>query len=219
MSNAALSIQAPKRAAIYCRVSTADQRCERQEFDLLAYADRAGLEVVGVFKETVSGAKTSSADRAERAKVLELGRQRHIEVILVTELTRWGRSTQDLVASFNDLQAWGVSLIAQTGLQLDMSTAQGKLIATLMAMLAEFERDLMRERIKSGVQAAKARGVQIGRQKGVMPVQRRKGAQVIAMRNAKHSIRKIAAELGISTGTVQRVLKRGKATTNLLTEA
>ena len=52
-----------------------------------------------------------------------------------------------------------------------------------------------------------------------MPVQRRKGAQVIAMRNAKHSIRKIAAELGISTGIVQRVLKRGKATTNLLTEA
>lgn len=216
MSDATPSHRTHKRAVIYCRVSTADQRCERQELDLLAYADRAGLEVVGVFKETVSGAKTSPADRSERAKVLDLARQRHIEVILVTELTRWGRSTQDLVATFNDLQAWGVSLIAQTGLQLDMSTAQGKLIATLMATLAEFERDLMRERIKSGVQAAKARGVPIGRQTGFMPVQRRKGAQVIAMRNAKHSIREIAAELGISTGTVQRVLKRGKAVTGLL---
>jgi putative DNA-invertase from lambdoid prophage Rac len=200
-----------KRAAIYCRVSTSDQRCERQELDLLAYADRAGLDVIGVFKETVSGAKTSREDRSERAKVLDLARQRHIEVILVTELTRWGRSTQDLVATFNDLQAWGVSLIAQTGLQLDMSTAQGKLIATLMATLAEFERDLMRERIRSGVHAAKARGVQIGRQKGFMPVQRRKGAQIIAMRNAKHSIRAIASGLGVSPGTVQRVLKRGKA--------
>lgn len=207
-----------KRAAIYCRVSTTDQRCERQELDLLAYADRAGLEVVGVFKKTVSGAKTSSADRPERAKVLNLSRQRHIEVILVIELTRWGRSTGDLVTTFNDLQAWGVSLIAQTGLQLDMSTAQGKLIATLMATLAEFERDLMRERIRSGVQAAKARGVPIGRQKGYMPVQRRKGAQILAMRNAKYSIRQIAAELGISTGTVQRVLKRGKAVTGLLVD-
>lgn len=208
-----------KRAATYGRVSTTDQRCERQELDLLAYADRAGLEVVGVFKETVSGAKTSSADRPERAKVLDLARQRRIEVILVNELTRWGRSTGDLVTTFNYLQVWGVSLIAQTGLQLDMSTAQGKLIATLMATLAEFERDLMRERIRSGVQAAKARGVPIGRQKGYMPVQRRKGAQILAMRNAKYSIRQIAAELGINTGTVQRVLKRGKAVTGLLADA
>ena len=92
-----------------------------------------------------------------------------------------------------------------------MISASVQLIATLMATLAEFERDLMRERIRSGVPAAKSRGVPIGRQIGFMAVQRRKGAQVIAMRNAKHSIRVIAAELGISTGTVQRVLKRSKA--------
>jgi putative DNA-invertase from lambdoid prophage Rac len=200
------SLQA-SRAAIYCRVSTTHQGTDRQAFELLQFADRAGYVVVGVFTEAVSGAKTERKDRAERAKVLDLARQRQIDVILVTELTRWGRSTQDLVGTLNDLQAWGVSLIAQTGLQLDMSTAQGKLVATLMATLAEFERDLMRERIKSGIQAAKARGVVLGRAPGFSPTQRKKGAMILALRDEqKKSIRAIARELKVSTATVQRVL-------------
>lgn len=79
-----------QRAAIYCRVSTNDQSCERQEIDLKAFADRAGFEVVGVFKESVSGTKL---DREERKKVLALAQARHIDAVLVTELSRWGRST------------------------------------------------------------------------------------------------------------------------------
>ncbi|MCV5238970.1 recombinase family protein [Escherichia coli] len=82
------------RAAIYCRVSTADQSCERQEFDLRAFAGRAGYDVVGIFKETGSGTKL---DRAERKKVLALAQSRQIDAILVTELSRWGRSTLDLL--------------------------------------------------------------------------------------------------------------------------
>ncbi|MFA8863830.1 recombinase family protein, partial [Escherichia coli] len=78
------------RAAIYCRVSTADQSCERQEFDLRAFAGCAGYDVVGIFKETGSGTKL---DRAERKKVLALAQSRQIDAILVTELSRWGRST------------------------------------------------------------------------------------------------------------------------------
>ena len=83
-----------QRAALYCRVSTADQSCERQERDLLAFAERAGYDVVAVFKETASGSKN---DRAERGKVLTLVRAKQIGVVLVTELTRWGRSTTDLL--------------------------------------------------------------------------------------------------------------------------
>jgi putative DNA-invertase from lambdoid prophage Rac len=139
---------------------------------------------------------------------LDLARQKEIDAILVTELTRWGRSTQDLVATFNDLQVWGVSLMALNGLQLDMRTAQGKLIATLMASLAEFERDLIRERIRSGIAAAKARGVSLGRRQGFAPTQKKLGTEILALRNdEKLSIRKIADQLSISTATVQRVLK------------
>ena len=80
-----------------------------------------------------------------------------------------------------------------------------------MSALAEFERDLLRERVRSGMAAAKVRGVTFGRQKGFAPTQRRKGAVILSMKNEGKSIRTIADELHISTGTVQKVLKRGKA--------
>ena len=72
----------------------------------------------------------------------------------------------DLFHTLQDLQAWGVSLVAQTGLQFDLRSAQGKLIASLMAALAEFERDLLRERVRSGIAAARKRGVVFGRRPG-----------------------------------------------------
>jgi DNA invertase Pin-like site-specific DNA recombinase len=110
------------QVAIYCRVSTDDQSCERQERDLRAYARRAGHRIVGVFKETASGART---DRAERSKVMALARAREIDAILVTELSRWGRSTQDLVQTLDDLHSWKVSVLAQTGLSFDLGTSSG----------------------------------------------------------------------------------------------
>ena len=85
------------QVAIYCRVSTDDQSCGRQERDLRAYAKRAGHHIVAVFKETASGARN---DRAERKKVMALAQAREIDAILVTELSRWGRS-----AGAGDLEA------------------------------------------------------------------------------------------------------------------
>ncbi|MDT7322712.1 recombinase family protein [Citrobacter freundii] len=107
------------RAAIYCRVSTADQSCERQEFDLRAFAGRAGYDVVGIFKETGSGTKL---DRAERKKVLALAQSRQIDAILVTELSRWGRSTLDLLNTLRELENWKVSVIAMNGMAFDLSS-------------------------------------------------------------------------------------------------
>jgi putative DNA-invertase from lambdoid prophage Rac len=74
-------------AALYCRVSTADQTCARQERDLRAFAKKASYKVVGVWKETAPGVKD---ERAERKKILALAQARDIDIILVTELTRWG---------------------------------------------------------------------------------------------------------------------------------
>jgi DNA invertase Pin-like site-specific DNA recombinase len=122
-----------------------------------------GYKIVGVWKETASGTKD---DRAERKKVLALAQARNIDIILVTELTRWGRSMLDLFHTLQDLQAWSLSLVAQTGLQFDLRSAQGKLIASLMAALAEFERDLLPERVRSGIAAAHKRGVVFGRRPG-----------------------------------------------------
>jgi len=196
-----------QRAAIYCRVSTADQSCERQERDLVSFAARAGYEVVGVFREIGSGAKL---DRAERKRVMALAQDRRIDLVLVTELTRWGRSTIDLMQTLQALQTWGVSLIAQTGLTFDLVTPHGKIIASVMASLAEFERDLIRERIKSGLEAARARGKRLGRQPGQRPKADRLTPKVLELIAAGHSYREVAREVRLSKNTVASIVKRSK---------
>jgi putative DNA-invertase from lambdoid prophage Rac len=107
----------------------------------------------------------------------------HIDAILVTELTRWGRSMLDLFHTLQDLQAWNVSLVAQTGLQFDLRSAQGKLIASPMSALAEFERDLLRERVRSGIAKLVAEG---------------------------QSYREISHRLGLSKNTVLDIVKRNR---------
>ena len=196
------------KAAIYCRVSTADQSCERQERDLRAYGRKAGWKVVGVWKETASGAKDN---RRQRQAVMELAQTRSIDAILVTELTRWGRSTIDLIHTLQQLQSWNVSLIAQSGLQFDLGTSQGKLIASIMASLAEFESDLIRERVRSGIAAAKARGKKIGRQPGQRVKADRLTPKVLKLVAGGRSYRQVAEELNISKTTVNEIVKRHRS--------
>jgi len=195
------------QVAIYCRVSTDDQCCERQERDLKAFARRSGHKIVAVFKETASGADD---DRPERKKVMALARAREIEAILVTELSRWGRSTQDLVQTLDDLHGWKVSVLAQNGLSFDLSTSTGKLMRTIMAGLAEFERDLIRDRVKSGLAAARARGVKLGRQHGQRPSDK-KAKRVLAMHKEGLSYRLIGRNVGLSKNTVMEIVRRDTA--------
>ncbi len=176
----------------------------------MALASRADFEVAGIWRETASGARDS---RPLRREVLALAQARKIDAVLVTELTRWGRSTIDLVATLHQLQAWGVSLIAQHGLQFALSTPAGKLHASIMAARAEFERDLLSERIHSGIAAAKAKGRTFGRKAGQRPSDR-VAAKVLAYR-AEHpprSFRWIARELQISKNTALAIEKRATAT-------
>jgi len=194
-----------QKVAIYCRVSTTDQSCERQERDLLEYAAISNFEVIGVWKETASGTKNN---RVERKQVMALAQNHSINAILVTEMTRWGRSTIDLIETLQSLQNWGVSLIAQTGLQFDLNTAQGRLIAHLMASIAEFERDLVRERVRSGVAAAKARGQKFGRRPGQRVKADKLAPKVLQMVSDGYSYRQIAEKLNLSKTTVNDIIKR-----------
>ncbi len=202
-----------RRVAIYCRVSTSNQDNDRQERDLKEYADRADFKVVEVFKETLSGIrKAKGRQPIEREKAMALAQSRKIDAVLVTEMTRWGRSTQDLMDTLGQLASWDVSLIAQTGLTFDLSTPQGKLVANLMASLAEFEHDLLRERVRSGVAAAKARGQTFGRKRGYRPSDK-KAPKVVELSQRGYSQRDIASELGLSKTTVNEILKRQRVKT------
>lgn len=194
-----------QRVAIYCRVSTADQSCERQERDLLAFAVRAGYDVTGVFKETGSGVRL---DRMERKKVMALAQARQIDAVLVTELSRWGRSTLDLLDTLRELEARRVSLIALNGMTFDLASAAGRMMATVLAGVTEFERDLLRERVRSGLAAAKARGKILGRQLGQRPKSDRLAPKVLALVAQGRSYRLIGRELGLSKNTVADIVKR-----------
>lgn len=150
-------------------------------------------------------------DRAERRKVVALAQARHIDVVLVTELSRWGRSTTDLLATLKELEARRVSLIALNGMAFDLSTPHGRMIATVLAGIAEFERELIQERIRSGIAAAKARGKRFGRQPGQRPKSDRLTPKVLALIKQGRSYRLVGRELGLSKNTVAAIVKRNRA--------
>ncbi|WP_286911075.1 recombinase family protein [Roseovarius sp.] len=192
---------------MYARVSTSDQSCERQVAELTAFAERGGYDVVAVFKETASGA---SANRVARNRVLDLAQARQIDAILVSELSRWGRSTQDLLDTLNRLAGWKVSVVAMSGMTFELDTPHGRMMATMLAGIAQFERDLLSERVKSGLAAARARGKKLGRQPGQRPKSDKLAPKVLQAIEDGRSYRWIARDLGISKNTVTDIVRRNR---------
>jgi putative DNA-invertase from lambdoid prophage Rac len=186
------------RVAIYARVSTKDQNCDRQIADLENYAQLANYQVVATHAEKASGAKN---DRAERKMVINLAQSRKIDAVLVTELSRWGRSTIDLMNTLKDLQSYGVSVIAQTGMTFDLSTPTGTMIASIMSSLAEFEKNLIRERVQSGVNRARAKGKVFGRRAGVGKIAN-SCDRINQLREQNMSDRAIAKVVGLSKSAI-----------------
>ncbi len=178
--------------------------------DLTAFAERGGYDVVGVFRETASGA---SANRIARNRIIGLAQARQIDAVLVTELSRWGRSTQDLLDTLNRLAGWKVSVVAMSGMTFELDTPHGRMMATMLAGIAQFERDLLSERVKSGLAAAKARGKKLGRQTGQRPKSDRLAPKVVQAVAEGRSYRWIARDLGISKNTVLDVMKRHRSQT------
>ena len=129
---------------------------------------------------------------------------------LVTELSRWGRSTTDLLATLKELEVRRVSLVALNGMAFDPSTPHGRMMATLLAGIAEFERELTVERIRSA--AAKARGKKLGRQPGQRPksdwLARPK---VLALVAQGRSYRLVGREVGLNKNTVAGIVKWSRA--------
>ena len=119
-----------------------------------------------------------------------------------------GPLTQDLLDTLNQLAGWNVSVVAMSGMTFELDSPHGRMMATMLAGIAQFERDLMSERIKSGLAAAKARGKKLGRQSGQRPKSDRLAPKVMALIEQGRSYRWIARDLGISKNTVLAIAKR-----------
>ena len=185
----------------YARVSTKDQHMDLQTDAL----KKAGCEII--FAETVSGVKT---DRPELIKLL--GQVRKDDIVVVYKLDRLGRSLKHLlevVAQLNSKQV-GVQSISDA---IDTTTPQGRLFFNISACFAEFERDLIRERTKSGLEAARARGRKGGRRQGMTKEAEQKAILAESYyKEGKMGVNQIATEIGVSKMTLYKYLKHRKVT-------
>ena len=180
----------------YARVSTQDQNLSLQLDALKAQGCNR------VFQEKASGAKT---DRPELAKLLEHVREG--DTVVVWKLDRLGRSLTHLVQLVTELENRNVGLISLND-PVDTTTAQGRLVFRIFASLAEFERELIRERTNAGLQSARRRGQRLGRPEGLSKAAQDKALIAESLYKAgKHSVEGIARHIGISKSTLYRYLR------------
>src|SRR5262249_41868766 len=191
----------PQRVAIYARVSTIDQNPNLQLDELSRYAGVRGLQLVATYVDQgVSGAKSQ---RPQLGALMAAAKRRQFDALLVWKLDRLARSVRHLTTLAGELEALGIDLVVP-GQAIDTSTPTGRLLFNMLGAIAEFERDLIRERVVAGMRAAQRRGKAIGRPQRIQGDQR---DRITRLRRSGRSLREIATLLGVSKSTVGRALE------------
>lgn len=187
------------KIAIYARVSTDEQTVENQIRDLSAYCQLKGWTDIIIFKdEGISGSKIS---RPEFDKMLRMAKNKEIQTILVWKFDRASRSTKHLITLLEDFNSWGVDFVSLKE-NIDTSTPAGRLMYTMISAFAQFERDTLIERTKSGMSRAKAEGKHIGRTKQY------DWQSIQAMHNNGQPTKEIADHYNMSQSQVRKILKK-----------
>lgn len=183
----------PMRAGIYLRVSTQDQSTDMQLADIQEFAMLRGWTVIGIYEDKATG---TNAQRPQLKRLMQDARARKFDIIIAWKLDRFFRSLKDLVLTLEELENLSVQFVSLKD-QIDLTTAAGRLLMQIIGAMAEFEASLIQERVRAGLAAAKAKGVQLGRpSKGVDQ------KQVLSLRNQGKTFRQIAELLGVSPGTI-----------------
>src|SRR5215472_13519492 len=152
-------LKPPVRAGLYARVSTHDQQTlSLQRRAMRDYAARRCWTIAIEVKEVGSGASV----RELRQQLLDAARRRDIDVVVVWRLDRWGRSMADLVTTLQELRDLDVGFVSLTE-ALDLTTPSGRAMAGLLAVFAEFEREILQERVRAGLAHARENGTRLGR--------------------------------------------------------
>jgi DNA invertase Pin-like site-specific DNA recombinase len=192
------------RVALYARVSTTDkgQDPETQLIQLREYAERRDFEIVNEFIDHASG---TTENRTQYKLMMEAAKKRKIDVVLVWRYDRFARSTQALVNALKEFRNLGIDFISYQE-NIDTTTPTGELIFHVMASLAQFESSLISERVKAGMQRAKAQGKNISRPKLALS----KLKQIRALRQEGLSMNQVSIRSGVAYGTVYNYLAKNK---------
>jgi DNA invertase Pin-like site-specific DNA recombinase len=186
------------KVGLYARVSTQDQKTLPMQLRALrTYVRQRGWTIGLQIKDVGSGA----SDRPQREQLMQAARRRELDAILVWRLDRWGRSLADLVLTLQELSELGVGFVSLTE-ALDLTTPTGRALAGLLAVFAEFEREILRERVKAGIAHARKEG----RPHGRPPTARRQASRVKRLYARGLSKAAIARRLQIGRTSVRRIL-------------
>jgi putative DNA-invertase from lambdoid prophage Rac len=189
------------RAGLYARVSTHDQQTlGLQSEAMAAYIKNRGWVAARRIEDIGSGSK----ERPGRESLLMAARRREIDVIVVWRLDRWGRSVSDLMATLHEMTDLGVGFVSLTE-ALDLMTPSGRALAGMLAIFAEFEREILRERVRAGIAQARKEGRPHGRPRTAS----RKADEVLSLKAERLSHSEIARRLGIGRTSVRRILAAG----------
>jgi len=186
-----------KTAAIYARVSTLDQSCELQLEDLRRYASQRFGRCYEFVDEGVSGAQRR---RPQLDALMNSAHKRLFDVVLVWKFDRFARSVKHLVDSLAEFRALGIDFVSYTE-GVDTTTPTGQLLFHIVGAVAQFERDLIAERVRAGIAHARALGKRIGRPRAQINTER-----VNALRHQGRSLRQIAQSLNVPVSRVRRAL-------------
>src|SRR5690242_7747392 len=189
-----------KRAAIYARVSTNNgQNPEMQLEEVRQYCARREMTIVREYVD--KGISGSKEHRPALDQLLADCRKRRVDSVVVFRYDRFARSLRQLVNALEEFRSLGIDFVSlHEG--VDTSTPNGRLVFGIFATIAEFERELIRDRVRSGIASAKARGKRLGRPRVVVNAQ-----QIAFLRSHGRSWSAICHEMGISKGTAQRALQ------------
>ncbi len=187
------------RVGIYARVSTHDQQTLPMQLKAMRqYVQQRKWKLVREVKEVGSGAKT----RPMREELLKAVRRRELDAIVVWKLDRWGRSLPDLIASLAELRDLEIVFVSLTE-ALDFTTSAGRAMIGLLSVFAEFERDILRERVKAGIAQARSEGKKHGRPQTVQI----KATEVKKLFRQGYNKTQIAKKLDIGRSSVIRMLQ------------
>jgi len=193
----------PLRVGLYARVSTHDQQTLPLQIHAMRdFAAKRNWTIAIQMKEVGSGA----AHRERRATLIAAARRREIDVVLVWRLDRWGRSVADLVSTLQELQHLGVGFVSLTE-ALDLTTPAGRAMAGLLSVFAEFEREILRERVCAGIAHARQQGKRLGRPPSVV----HKAVEARKLHRQGSSKSEIARKLEIGRTSVRRLLAQKKS--------